>query len=79
MELKEIVWKRNDNGGETAYIGTVRIGQYFYNGIDSKNGTYKVSSTIPQLMLIQAKVYTVEEAKDLILIEFNDFIKKISK
>jgi len=79
MELKEIVWKRNDSGGENAYIGTVRIGQYFYNGIDSKNGKYKVNSMLPQSFITQITVNTVEEAKDLVIKELDKFINKIIK
>lgn len=79
MEIKEIVWKRNDNGGETAYIGTVRIGQYFYNGIDAKMGTYIVSSNLPHSMLIRAKIFDVVTAKEMITNEFDRFINKLIK
>ena len=79
MVLKEIVWKSNQQGGETAYIGTVRIGQYFYNGIDSKIGTYIVSSNLPNSMLIRAKIFEIETAQEMITNEFDRFIKNITK
>lgn len=76
--MKEIIWKRNLQGGENAYVGTIRIGQYHYNGVDSKNGTYKVSSMLPQSMLSNAKVFEVAEAKELVINEWNKFVENIS-
>ncbi len=76
--MKEIIWKRNNQGGENAYVGTIRIGQYYYNGVDTKNGTYKVSSTLPQSMLSNAKVFEIAEAKELVVNEWNKFIENIS-
>jgi hypothetical protein len=74
---KEIIWKRNDNGGKNAYVGEIRIGSYFYNGVDSVNGKYKVSSLLPQSKVIGIKVNTDELAMEMIETEFNIFINKL--
>jgi hypothetical protein len=74
---KEIIWKRNNSGGKNAYVGEIRIGDYYYNGIDSKNGKYKVNSLLPQSTLIGHKVDSDTEAMKLIETEFNLFMKKL--
>ena len=74
---KEIIWKRNDNGGKNAYVGEIRIGTYYYNLFDTKNGKYKVNSLLPQSNILGIKVDTEELAMEMIEKEFNIFINKL--
>jgi hypothetical protein len=76
--MKEIIWKSNDMGGKNAYVGTIRIDQYFYNGVDSVNGKYKVSSLLPQSKVSAIKLNTDEEAQELISNEFKVFMEKLN-
>lgn len=79
MELKKIVWKRNNNGGESAYVGTIKVGNYYYNGVDSKNGKYKATSFLPQSGMINVYVPNSELAKELLEADFNVFIKAMTE
>jgi hypothetical protein len=63
MQLKPIIWKRNDNSGASAYVGTIKIGSYFYNAIDSKNGKYKGNTIYKPDSF---KVDSEEEARKII-------------
>lgn len=73
-----IVWKRNNNGGSNAYVGKVRIGQYFWNGIDPSKGQYKVTCLLPQSGIEATKVSNEIEARNLMLFGFNEFMKRLN-
>jgi hypothetical protein len=72
----KIIWKRNDNGGESAYLGSIRVASYFYNGIDSRNGSYKGSSLLPQSKLT-FKTDSVDEIKNLVDTDVREFLTKL--
>ena len=58
LTLKPIRWVNNSAGGKTAFIGTVKIGNYFYNSIDPKNGIYRVINLLPNQSNTATKVNT---------------------
>lgn len=74
----KINWKGNDVGGETAYVGLIRVASYFYNGIDSKNGAYKGTSFLPQSKL-SFKTDNVNEIKELVENDVKEFFEKLNK
>ena len=79
FNMKQIVWKRNNMGGKSAYVGSIRIGYYWFNGVDSKNGKYKTTSLLPQSTLASAYAQDDVEAEQMIIKTFETFIANISK
>lgn len=79
MKNKEVIWKRNDASGKNGYIGSIRIGSYHFNGVDSKNGQYKVSSLMPQSTVKNAYAKDEAEAMQIIITEFDEFMNKLTK
>ncbi len=77
--MKKIVWKINNASGKAAYVGSIRIGTYWYNSIDSKNGKYKVTSFMPQSKIEAAYAQNEEEAMQIIITAFETFITEISE
>ena len=79
MVLKQITWKNNNVGGKSAYLGSVKIGQYWYNGIDSKNGKYRVSCVLPQCGFDVKLADSDEAAKEVINIALDVFVSNITE
>ncbi len=71
-----IIWKRNDNGGEGAFVGSIKIAEYHYNGIDSRNGSYKGRSLLPQSNLT-FKTDSIDEIKNLVDTDVREFLTKL--
>jgi hypothetical protein len=72
-----VVWKRSTNGAN-AYVGEIKIGGYYWNIVDSRNGRYKVVSILP-LSTLNTKINVESHARELIEGDFNTFMKKLSK
>jgi hypothetical protein len=80
MIVKQITWKNNNVGGKSAYLGSVKIGQYWYNGIDGvKNGKYRLSVVLPQCSFDVKNANSDEEAQSIIKEALETFIANITE
>jgi len=79
MELKEIRWVKNDASGHAAFIGSIKVGQYFWNAIDQKNGAYRLNCVLPNTKVAKEYANTPDEAKTTIINAIDCFIKEITK
>lgn len=79
---KQLIYKRNDVGGANAYAGSLRVGNYHYNGINSRtHGKYVVKS--PMLHVVGIKLSSEyansdEEARTIIQAGFDEFMVKLN-
>ena len=73
--INDIVWLY-ENQGAYAYVGKIKIGSYFLDTINPKEGKYRVRSLLPQSNL-RISTDKVETAKELIERDLMEFLNKL--
>lgn len=83
MEFKKLIWKNSTSkytSGKDAFIGKIKVGTYYYNGIDRDPALrYVAKTTLPNLKPDLGKFPTEEEAIDIIEKSVAAWLKEITQ